>query len=131
MSLITAHIKWILIISGALTATMAYAAIDPQAAMMTSFGASLDGPLGNLIVRSWGMMVTLVGAMLILSAFRPKYRRLVMTAAAIGKLFLVALIVIEGGAIMTAALPVVIFDGLVVLIFATYVLGGHADNPES
>jgi uncharacterized membrane protein YozB (DUF420 family) len=131
MTLITSNIKWILIIAGALTATMAYAAIAPQGAMMSSFGATLEGPLANIIVRSWGLMVTLIGAMLILSAFRPKYRRLVMSAAAIGKLFLVALIVIEGGAIMTAALPVVIFDGLVVLIFAAYVLGGHANNPES
>ena len=131
MTLITSNIKWILIIVGALTATMAYAAIAPQGAMMSSFGATLEGPLANIIVRSWGLMVTLIGAILILSAFRPKYRRLVMSAAAIGKLFLVALIVIEGGAIMTAALPVVIFDGLVVLIFAAFVLGGHANKPES
>lgn len=131
MNLITANIKWILLVSGALTATMLYAAIDPQAAMMTSFGATLEGPLAEIIVRSWGLMVTLIGAMIILSAFRPKYRRLVMSAAAIGKAFLITMIIIQGGAIMTAAMPVVVFDALVVLIFAAYVLTGRANNPDA
>ena len=131
MKLITANIKWILLISGALTSTMLYAAIDPQGAMMSTFGASLDGPLAEIIVRSWGLMVTLIGAMLILAAFRPKYRRMVMSAAAIGKAFLITLIIIQGGAIMSAAMPVVVFDGLVVLIFAAYVLTGQANDSDA
>jgi uncharacterized membrane protein YozB (DUF420 family) len=130
MTLITANIKWILIITGAVTMTMLYAAIAPQAAMMQSFGATLEGPLAEVIVRSWGMMVTLIGAMLILSAFRPKYRRMMMTAAAFGKAFLIIMILIQGGAIMAASMPVVIFDGLVVLIYAAYVLTGN-QKPEN
>jgi hypothetical protein len=50
---------------GALTCTMVYAAIAPQAALRSTFGTTLEGPLAEVLVRNWGALIALVGAMLI------------------------------------------------------------------
>ena len=65
MNFIAAYIKWIMLVSGALTCTMVYAAIAPQAALRATFGETLQGPLAEIVVRNWGALITLMGAMLI------------------------------------------------------------------
>ena len=70
-------IRWIMLVSGIVTCTMIQAAIAPSAALMTSFGETIDGPLANIIVRNWGVLIALVGAMLIYGASRPAVRPLV------------------------------------------------------
>ena len=55
-------IKWIMLVSGLLTSTMIYAAIAPRAAMLSTFGEALDGPLTEIIVRNWGVLIALIGA---------------------------------------------------------------------
>jgi hypothetical protein len=53
MQWIATSIKWIMIVSGALTCTMFYAAIAPQAALQGTFGETLDGAAANIVVRNW------------------------------------------------------------------------------
>jgi len=65
MSWIVAKMKWIMLVSGALTFTMLHAAIAPQAALRSTFGEALEGPLAEIVVRSWGVLITLIGAMLV------------------------------------------------------------------
>ena len=74
MKWIAAHIKWVMLVAGALTTTTLYTAIAPDAAMQSSFGQTLEGPLAELIVRNWGLLVGLVGLMLIYGAFVPPAR---------------------------------------------------------
>jgi len=64
MTVLARNIKWIMIISGALTCTMAYAAISPQAALRSTFGEELSGPVADIVVRNWGVLITLMGCML-------------------------------------------------------------------
>ena len=54
MTFIARHIKWVMLVSGALTCTMAYAAIAPQAALRSTFGTTLEGPVADIVVRNWG-----------------------------------------------------------------------------
>jgi len=82
MTWIVANIRWIMILSGVLTSTMIYAAIAPEAALASTFGETLDGPLADLIVRNWGVLITLVGAMLIYGGIEPQQRPLVLIARA-------------------------------------------------
>jgi len=65
MTWIVANIKWLMLVSGALTCTMMYAAIAPQAALRSNFGVALEGPVSEIVVRNWGALIGLVGAMLI------------------------------------------------------------------
>ena len=53
MTRIVPHIRWIMLVSGVLTATMIYAAIAPEAALRATFGETLDGPLAQVVVRNW------------------------------------------------------------------------------
>src|SRR5512145_1794552 len=96
MKWIIANIKWIMLVSGALTCTMIYMAVSPQAAMRTTFGDTLEGPLAEIIVRSWGTLIVLVGAMLIYGAYHPATRRLTLTVAAASKLVFIALLLTYG-----------------------------------
>ena len=69
MNIINSNMKGIMILSGALTFTMIFAAISPQAALDSMFGENITGPLAEIIVRNWGALIALVGGMLIYGAF--------------------------------------------------------------
>jgi hypothetical protein len=69
MNWLAKQIQWIMVVSGALTCTMFYAAVAPEAALQSNFGESLDGAAAQIVVRNWGALVGLVGLMLIYGAF--------------------------------------------------------------
>lgn len=125
MTIITNNMKAILIVSGVITSSMFYAVIAPEAALMQSFGTVLSGPLAEIIVRSWGALITLVGLMLIYGAYKPVHRSLVVSVASISKIVFISLIFIFGAEYVAKAMPVIIFDGLVVVIFVLYLLQGR------
>ena len=81
MGFVARHIKWIMLVSGALTCTMVHAAIAPQAALRYTFGETLEGPLAEIVVRNWGVLITLVGAMLMYGAINPQVRTFVLAIA--------------------------------------------------
>ena len=74
MSWIVANIHRIMITSGVLTLTMVYAAIAPDAALRSTFGEALAGPVAGVVVRNWGALIALMGATLIYAARRPPLR---------------------------------------------------------
>jgi hypothetical protein len=41
-----------MIVSGVLTITMAYAALAPEAALRSTFGESVSGPVADTVVRN-------------------------------------------------------------------------------
>ncbi|APW42615.1 hypothetical protein [Rhodoferax saidenbachensis] len=128
MHWITTYIKWIMLASGVLTCTMVYAAIDPQGALRNTFGATLEGPLANIVVRNWGALITLVGALLIYGAYRPASRALVLTIAVVSKLIFIVLVLVYGQAYLGKAGVAVVFDLLVVALFVVH-LGQLRSGP--
>ena len=78
VSWVVAKIKWVMLVSSVLTCTMVYAAVAPRAALRSMFGATLEGPLAEIVVRNWGILIALIGGMLIYGAFEPYSRRLVL-----------------------------------------------------
>ncbi len=124
MNWIVAKIKWIMLVSGLLTCTMFYAAIAPQAALISTFGESLEGPLMEIIVRNWGALITLMGVMLLYGAFNPPNRRLILTVAGLSKLVFIGLVLTYGRHYLghQAGLAIVI-DGVAVLLFIGYLIG--------
>jgi hypothetical protein len=98
MNWIVARIRWIMLVSGALTCTMLYAAVAPGAALRSTFGESLAGPLAEIIVRNWGVLIALVGAMLIGGAYNPAARSLILVIAGVSKLGFMVLVLVYGRA---------------------------------
>ena len=116
-------IKWIMLVSGALTCTMVYAAIAPQAMLRSTYGETLDGPLGDLIVRNWGMLIFLVGAMLVYGAFNVAVRPLVLMVAGASKITYIALVLQNGDRFLSGSSAAsIVIDAVMVLVFAAYLL---------
>ena len=122
MNWVLKNIKWIMLVGGVLTCTMVYAAIAPQAALLATFCETLPGPLAELVVRSWGVLITLVGAMLVYGAFYPAQRQLVLVVAGISKLAFAALVLSYGGRYLATAGMAVAFDLAMVALSVTYLL---------
>ena len=126
MRWIVAGIKWIMLVSGVLTFTMIYAAIAPQAALASTFGETLEGPVAEIVVRNWGALIALVGAMLIYGAFNPPSRPLVLTVAGLSKLVFIGLVLAQGDRFLGHQAGVaVVIDSVMVLLFAAYLAGAR------
>ena len=123
MSWIVANIHRIMILSGVLTMTMVYAALAPEAALRSTFGESVSGPVADIVVRNWGALIALVGAMLIYGARKPAVRPLALTVAGASKAIFIALVLSHGGRFLgyQAGLAVAV-DFVWVVVFATYLL---------
>ena len=123
MSWIVANIHRIMIVSGVLTMTMIYAALAPQAALRATFGESVSGPVADIVVRNWGALVALVGAMLIYAARRPATRPMAMAVAGASKAVFITLVLSYGGRFLgyQAGIAVVV-DLVWVAVFALYFL---------
>lgn len=122
MNVIIKNIKWIMLIAGLLTCSMIFAVFAPQAALISMFGESLTEPLAQVIVRSWGFLIFLVGALLIYGAFKPVYRNLALVIASISKIAFISLIVVFGTQYIDKALLTIVLDSVLTIIFLTYLV---------
>ena len=123
MNLIVANIKWIMLVSGLLTCTLFYAAIAPQVALRSMFGESLDGQLAEIIVRNWGALLTLVGALQVYGAFNSISRLLIVIVSSISKLVFVTLVLVYGRSFLGyQAGTAITIDLIIVILFVCYLI---------
>jgi hypothetical protein len=111
-----------MLVSGALTCTMFYAVVAPQAALQQTFGDSISGPVAEIVVRNWGALITLIGALLIYGAFKPVHRALILTVASISKLVFIGLVLGFGSQYLGKAGLAVGFDSVVVALYVLYLV---------
>jgi hypothetical protein len=130
MGLIIRGMKWIMLVSGALTCTMLYAAVAPQAALRSTFGETLDGPVAEVVVRNWGALIGLVGVMLIYGAFNVAARPLILAVAGVSKLTFIALILTVGTRFLGSSAGIaVVSDVIQVMLFVTYLVAAPKTLP--
>ena len=123
MNWIVTKMKWIMLVCGVLTCTMVTAVVAPEAALRSTFGESLDGPLAEIIVRNWGVLITLIGAMLIYGAFNVPSRPLALIVAGLSKIAFIGLVLTVGTQYLGQQAGVgVVVDTVMVLLFAIYLL---------
>ena len=127
MPWIVRNIRWIMIVSGVLTSTMVYAAFAPQAALQSTFGESLSGPVSEVVVRNWAALITMGGLMLFYGAFNPEVRGLVLTFTGAGKVIFIALVLSQGGKFLGHQAGVAVaIDSVMVLLFVWYLVSFRA-----
>lgn len=121
MNWINTKMKWIMLVSGVLTCTMIYVAIAPSAALLSMFGESLEGQLAEIVVRSWGVLIALMGAMLIYGAYNLSSRSLIMIVSGLSKTVFVLLVLVYGRQYLSqqAGLTILV-DSIVVILFSIY-----------
>ena len=129
MSWIVRRIKAIMLVSGIFTLGMLYAFFAPFAALRTLFGESLggalEGPVANMVVRNWGALIALVGAMIVYGAFHPAVRRFVLATTALSKVVFIWLVIAGGSQFLGHPIAVAaLIDVVVVLLFAVYLVIG-------
>ena len=132
MAWVVRNIERIMIVSGVLTLTMVYATIAPDSASRSSFGATIDGPAGDLVVRNWGALIGLIGAMLVYAARRPPLRPLALTVAGLSKAVFVILVLSNGTRFLgyQAGLAAIV-DSVWVMVFAVYLIATRpAPSPD-
>lgn len=126
MSWVLVNIHRIMILSGLLTMTMIYAALAPEAALRSTFGESMSGPVADIVIRNWGALIALVGAMLIYGARKPAVRPLALTVAGASKAVFIALVLFHGGRFLGYQAGIAVFvDALWVMVFASYLLAAR------
>jgi len=123
MNIVAKNIKWIMLVSGVLTCTMLYAAINPQAALLNTFGESISGPLAEVIVRNWGVLIFLIGAMLVYGAYKPVHRILIIIVAVISKIAFIGLVATIGNQYLSTAGIAIAVDSGFILLFLLYLIG--------
>ena len=132
MHWIVARIAWIMLTAGALTCTMVYAVIAPQAALQSMFGETLEGPLAEIVVRNWGALVTLMGAMLIYGASHPLSRPLILSVVGLSKLVFIGLVLTHGRPYLGHQVGVAItIDLVMVALFIAYLIGLRRRQPAA
>ena len=112
-------VRWIMVVSGLLTCTMLYATFAPHAMLLRNFDTTFTGPIVEVMVRSWGVLVTLSGVILIWGALRPAVRTLALVVAGTGKLVFVALVLLYGRELLGGPLGVAVAsDSVMVVLYA-------------
>jgi hypothetical protein len=129
MGWIAGNMKWVMLVSGALTCTMLYAVVAPEAALRSTFGESLQGPLVDVVVRNWAALIVIGGAMLIYGAFHPPSRPPILMMTALGKAAFIALVLAQGGRYLAQqAVVAVVLDSVMVVLFVAYLVGSRGEH---
>jgi hypothetical protein len=120
---IVANIHRIMIVSGVLTMTMVYATMAPEAALRSTFGESLEGPVADVVVRNWGALIAPMGAMLIYGARKPAVRSFSLIVTGASKAIFGALVLSHGGRFLGYQAGIAVAVDLVwVAVFASYLM---------
>lgn len=123
MTILVDNMQWVLIVCGILTFSLIQAVIVPRATMRAYFGESPDSPAADMLMRNWGALVAAGGLLLVYAGFNPAIRPPVLIFVGAGKLAFILLIFSQAGRFLKGqALIAVIIDGLMIALFAAYLL---------
>jgi hypothetical protein len=86
-----------------------------------------NGPLAEILVRNWGVLITLIGVMLMWGAFKPQVRFMALVLGGASKLAFIGLVLAYGRHYLgqQAAIAIAI-DVIWVVLFAWYLLGARS-----
>jgi hypothetical protein len=122
MDFIIKNVKWVMLVSGALTFTMFYGLFAPQAALESMFGVSFSGTLETIIVRSWCALVGLMGAILIYGALDEKSRVFFISVATASKVIFVSLVMFYGQEFLGKVGPAIAMDCIMIALAALFLV---------
>jgi len=112
------QVRWIMMVSGALSCTMLYASFAPHAMLLKNFDMTFTGPAVEVVVRNWGALITLTGLMVIYGAFRPAVRTFALVVSGAGKLVFIGLVLRYGRELLDGPLAVAVgIDSVIVLLY--------------
>ncbi|MFK7862781.1 MAG: hypothetical protein AB8B95_01000 [Pseudohongiellaceae bacterium] len=124
MSLLNAQIKWIMLVSGVFTCSMFLALFAPTSGLEMLFGQQvLEQPYTEIVVRNWGGLIGMVGALLIYGAFKTHSRNLILVIAAGSKSVFIALNLIWGLDYLSTSIAAIVLDSICVILYVLFLIG--------
>ena len=121
--MITSNIEAILIVTGALTATMLAQFVAPTWMVRHTYGEPPSGTVSVALARHWGLLLFCVGALLVYSAFHPELREPAVVLASVEKAGFVACVF--GTSLRQRPIAAVLAtgDAVMVLLYVLYLVG--------
>jgi hypothetical protein len=122
--MLASSIGWILVTSGVITAGAGLAALlFPHFFLRIGFGVESPASSTVFFVRHWGVLIFVVGALIVYSAYVQTVRAPVLVAAAIEK-FAIGLLTFFGPMKRTTAMAAIaIGDGAFAILYVAYLAG--------
>lgn len=121
--MITENIRLILVVTGALTTGTVGFFLLPRLLLQRVFGVEEIGPALTLVTRHWGLLLSLMGALLVYAAFEPGLRGPVMVVAFIEKIIFAGLVFFGPLKKFAIAKWAAVADSLMALSYGFYLLG--------
>jgi len=122
--MLASSIDWILVASGIITVVAGLAALlFPHLFLRSGFG--VESPISPLVffVRHWGVLISVIGALIVYSAYDPTVRAPVLAAAAIEK-FAIGFLTFFGPMKRTTAMTAMaVGDGAFAILYVAYLAG--------
>jgi hypothetical protein len=121
--MLAAHIELILLITGLATAGVLVVFVAPVPVMKVLFGQTPSDALSLFIARHWGLLVSLVGALLIYAAYHAEVRVPTLIVAIVEKAALVLGILISPFRQRPTVLAMALADAGMSAVYAMYLTG--------
>lgn len=126
MTWVVDNIQAILVVCGLVTASMLQFALMPSRAARSFFGETVDGPMADVAVRGWGLLIALTGGMMLWAAFHPETRTLAIGVTLISKVFYMGQLMTRGGRFLKGMAGVsVVLDLIMAALLATWMWAEH------
>ena len=126
MNIVVENIQAILVVCGLLTATMLQFTLMPGRAAQSIFGETVDGPMADVALRGWGLLIALTGGMLVWAAFHPETRTLAIGVALISKVFYMGQLIAKRGRFLKGmAGMTVLLDLVMAALLAIWMWAEH------
>jgi hypothetical protein len=121
--MLAAHIELILLITGLATAGVLVVFVAPVPVMKVLFGQAPSDALSLFIVRHWGLLVALVGALLIYAAYHAEVRVPTLIVAIVEKAALVLGVLISPFRQRLTVLAMALADAGMSAMYVMYLAG--------
>lgn len=126
MTWVVENIQAILVVCGLVTATMLQFTLMPRRAARSFFGETVDGPMAEVAVRGWGLLIALTGGMMLWAAFHPETLTLAIGVTLISKVFYMGQLMTKGGRFLKGMAGVsVLLDLVMAALLATWMWAEH------
>jgi len=122
--MLASSIVWILVVSGIVTGAAGLAGcVAPRSLLRLAFGVDDVQNATLFFARHWGVLIFVIGAMTVFSAYAPATRTPILAGAALEKIAVVALIFF-GPLKRTPAMTVIAAsDGIFAILYLAYLAG--------
>jgi hypothetical protein len=121
--MLTDQIQPILLVTGVATAGVLVLCLAPVTTMKLVFGQAPADALGLLVIRHWGLVVSLVGALLIFAAYHADNRVPTLIVAIVEKTAFVCGLLVSPFRRRPAVLAIAMADAGMTAVYLIYLTG--------